>query len=250
MKKILSIIVSLTLIASSTLCANAETIDVNLNSVTVFADGQKLDAPNILWNGSTYIPLRATLERLGCFVDWEPTTKSAITFNAKAYISSILCKLQTQLFTIQTDLWAASQIEKEVTSYRNTVLYSDFNGYLASDDIIYKYGLIEHDNYFMTMGSGASSTEYFSYINTDEVETACAALGYDIRKYRNILLQAHNYCDNIKSALQSLDKAWKTGASMYIDQSTEYMEEANNCWNTASDEIFNLKQIIFEYIQQ
>lgn len=54
-----------------------ETIKVRFNGVNLTVNGKKVDTPNILYKGTTYIPLRATSELLGKEVTWDQKTNTA-----------------------------------------------------------------------------------------------------------------------------------------------------------------------------
>lgn len=54
-----------------------QTIDVVLNGVNVEVEGIKLDANSILYNGSTYLPMRVVVEAVGKDVEWDQTTMTA-----------------------------------------------------------------------------------------------------------------------------------------------------------------------------
>ncbi len=54
-----------------------QTIEVVLNSVNLEVNGKKVEADNILYNGTTYVPLRAVAEMLGKEVGWDQETKTA-----------------------------------------------------------------------------------------------------------------------------------------------------------------------------
>lgn len=54
-----------------------KTIEIAFNSIKLEVNGKKIDADNILYNGTTYVPLRKAAELLGKEVDWNQETKTA-----------------------------------------------------------------------------------------------------------------------------------------------------------------------------
>lgn len=48
-----------------------KTVNVDMNSVDVFVDGVYIDAPNIVYAGTTYLPLRKISDALGAEVDYD-----------------------------------------------------------------------------------------------------------------------------------------------------------------------------------
>jgi len=55
-----------------------ETIRVYRNRVSVEAEGIRITADNFLYNGTTYVPLRAVAEIFDMKVDWDPDAKVAV----------------------------------------------------------------------------------------------------------------------------------------------------------------------------
>ena len=53
------------------------TIEVIYNSVNLTVNGTKVNADNILYNGTTYVPLRAVADALGKDVGWDQATYTA-----------------------------------------------------------------------------------------------------------------------------------------------------------------------------
>lgn len=54
-----------------------QAINVVLNSVNLTVNNKKINADNILYNGTTYVPLRAVAEALGKDVGWDEKTNTA-----------------------------------------------------------------------------------------------------------------------------------------------------------------------------
>lgn len=73
---IVSVIILFT--ASISYASGMATIDVYRNYVTLMVNGQYVSVDNFLYNGTTYIPLRAVSELLGATVEWNDYSKTAI----------------------------------------------------------------------------------------------------------------------------------------------------------------------------
>lgn len=79
MKKIIvSIAVALSLMLTGTYAAsNFQKIDVMFDSIAIKVNGQNVKAQNILYNGTTYVPLRAVSETLNKKVSYDEKTRTA-----------------------------------------------------------------------------------------------------------------------------------------------------------------------------
>ncbi|WP_054871551.1 glycosyl hydrolase family 18 protein [Caloranaerobacter sp. TR13] len=67
------VLFSITVYAENTM----QTIQVLFNYVNLKVNGENVQVDNILYNGTTYAPVRAVAEMLGKEVSWDPTTKTA-----------------------------------------------------------------------------------------------------------------------------------------------------------------------------
>lgn len=81
---ILLIILALMLSAITFAAGTKTTIEVLMNSINLTVNGKKVDADTIVYNGTTYVPLRATAEMLGKEVGWNQETQTASIDDKKA----------------------------------------------------------------------------------------------------------------------------------------------------------------------
>ena len=63
-----------------------KTIEVGFNTVNLTVNGKKVSADNILYDGTTYVPLRATAEILGKEVGWDGATRTASINDKKSEV--------------------------------------------------------------------------------------------------------------------------------------------------------------------
>ncbi len=66
----------------------AETVDIVFNSINITVNGQKVNADNILYKGTTYVPLRSISEILDKEVDYDSETKTAKINDKKPIINN------------------------------------------------------------------------------------------------------------------------------------------------------------------
>ncbi|HCC07267.1 MAG TPA: hypothetical protein DEP72_03745 [Clostridiales bacterium] len=78
MNKIIALIIILICFTSITFAgALTASIEVVFNKVNIAVNGQKVEADNILYDGTTYVPLRKVAEILGKEVSWDEGTNTA-----------------------------------------------------------------------------------------------------------------------------------------------------------------------------
>lgn len=64
-----------------------KSIDVVVNSVNLTVNGNKVNADTILYNGTTYVPLRSVAEMLGKEVGWDGNSNTA-SINDKGFVNN------------------------------------------------------------------------------------------------------------------------------------------------------------------
>ena len=78
MKKYLSAIVIAGLLTTTLFATQInKKIEVAMNTVKIMVNGEKVEADNIVYEGTTYVPLRAVSELLGKEVNWVEESKTA-----------------------------------------------------------------------------------------------------------------------------------------------------------------------------
>ncbi|HAN10098.1 MAG TPA: hypothetical protein DCP90_05715 [Clostridiales bacterium] len=90
MRRLISIAVVLTVCTGVVFAGGlSKNIEVIFNGVNISVNGVKVQADNILYNGTTYVPLRAVAVALGKDVGWDENTNTA-GINDKGVISELL----------------------------------------------------------------------------------------------------------------------------------------------------------------
>lgn len=103
-------------------------IDVVMNVVSVEINGEKLDANSILYNGSTYLPLRKVAEAVGKDVEWEQTTMTANIINKQEVVNNMsvfnFTEEEYQNFVDVFNFKEQSDdgLKKEIISFYNGIL--------------------------------------------------------------------------------------------------------------------------------
>lgn len=148
-KLIMFTIISSMLFVNSATFAQNEKIntDLYLNSVNLEVNGVTVQADNILYEDSTYVPLRKTAEMLGKVIDWNDATKTA---NIKDNNSIDLASKYPIDFVESS--------ERYKIDFMNSVPQSisqQYNYNKQSDHFIVHYN---------TSGSGATNEEYVNNI--------------------------------------------------------------------------------------
>ena len=127
-----------------------QTIEVIFNSVNLEVNGKKVEADNILYNGTTYVPLRAVAEILGKEVGWNQETRTAsINDKVAEKDAGIPIKVEDISYDIKIlepniigtrymEATYTNNSKYPITSVRMTVLLKDKNEktYLTNHDTV------------------------------------------------------------------------------------------------------------------
>ena len=151
-KKIISLTLSFILVFTFISSASGWTqnIAVEFNRVNIEIDGNKVTADNILYNGTTYIPLRDTSNMLNYDVSWNETTDTA-ELTSNDYLTFYTYSEKVNSFCINAAMY--TYILKTANGnvcdndFLDTVLYGDITAMEALkefknalyDDYIYLY---------------------------------------------------------------------------------------------------------------
>ncbi len=157
--KIISII--LTLILAVGICGFAggqmQNIWVEFNTVNLIVDGIPVDASNILYNGTTYVPLRRTAEILGKEVGWNQSTNTA----------SINSKMEDSRPSINTDSEEMIKIKIAAVTLDRFVWMIQLGSRLNA---CYIDGITIYNDYANNRGKPDRKAKYYGYL-TEEINS-------------------------------------------------------------------------------
>ncbi len=119
-------------------------IDVVMNNVNVQVNGEKLETSTILYDGTTYLPMRKIAEAVGKDVDWNQETMTA-NIVAKVVTGSAIKPID--------DVKVGDNVENEFKIYN---IDDSFNCYAVKNNEIYYYAL----NIIKLINESANNGEY------------------------------------------------------------------------------------------
>lgn len=74
---VLGVIITTMLMGTALGSGVKKNIEVVFNSINLTVNGEKVSSDNIVYEGTTYVPLRAAGEMLGKYVGWDAATRTA-----------------------------------------------------------------------------------------------------------------------------------------------------------------------------
>jgi len=223
-----------------------ETISVWFNSITVTVDGSPVDAKNILYQGTTYVPLRAAAEMLEKDVDWDAKTRTAniigVDTTAGVYSKADIDKLKlyvriedrymslvsqdNSLLKIGEQLEMAlyliknykdSSMLKPLSFYIDDIAISDKNGAGGSEKFVLEaaaYGL-DISNMYITEKDNTVALSYYKKA-FDSLEK------YSLKGSKKELENYLEYYDKAQTSVYQHDNVNWLGAHIYYTKIKEY----------------------------
>lgn len=226
-KKLLALVLVLVLTPTVALASvGSEQITVQRNVATVTVNGEKVDTDSFVYNGTTYVPLRAVSENLGSTVDWNNTTKTAAIkrtteidtdrpskpleikgSTANIYWLSVLAEKNTEIIDIaNATAWTLTYAEST----------AEFDDVYAGVNQSYKALLNMKDQY-------RQSDIYDLYAETFEVVASMKALMDTNYKY-NVTANSQLSEKAISNCTDILDKCDVVGTDLSAAQDEYYSE--------------------------
>lgn len=129
MKKLITFIITIAIaVTPFYVFAADETINVQVNEVSVYADGKYIDSDNFLYRDRTFIPLRGVLESLNCEVFYNEEDNSVNSYNS--------VEMVLDAYRIASDAYQSIK----ASDYQMTISYllfnlNDYDGYKKSCEL-------------------------------------------------------------------------------------------------------------------
>ena len=136
---------------------NTQTIDAVFGKVKVFINGVAMQQETLLYNGSTYVPLRAAGEALNMSIYYDSGSNTA-------YFNS-----QTTTTTKNETTTKAETTTESTTATKNTTAKSDLPKIPSSRVVLSKYGSYFEGRFDFKVISDNPYSDYY--------EVECAAVG-------------------------------------------------------------------------
>lgn len=112
------------------------TIDVLVNGMVVKVNGQTVNSNNLLYNGTTYLPLRAVSEALGANVNYIKETQTAdITLNAPKTNSNAIDYASIDIASVYIEFEQLSDLIDSRQEYADSIFSSYVSGYYTINEM-------------------------------------------------------------------------------------------------------------------
>lgn len=114
-----------------------KTIDVIYNSVNLTVNGTRINADNILYNGTTYVPLRAVAEALGKDVGWNQDTNTASVNDKGAVVKEEPIKSYEETLSQKNSIRMAKEFLSVMAFSRSGLIKQLEHGGFSNEDATY-----------------------------------------------------------------------------------------------------------------
>ncbi len=144
-----------------------KTIEVVYNSVNLTVNGKKISADNILYEGTTYVPVRAVAEALGKTVGWDQNTFTASINDKSTSAGNNLTKRKFDLADTKFgDLEIYESNLKQAKLKYGDPLESEFS-YVDEDEYYYDVFTLYYKDFKLDFISFSEGIEEEDYLLTD-----------------------------------------------------------------------------------
>lgn len=203
--------------------AQTQQVNVDMNSVDVFVDGEYVDAPNIVYGGTTYLPLRKISDAVGANVSYDSKSSSIYLSTGDNKTTNVQTTVET-VNQSNTNIKLKPMVElKDITYPKEPKTVEDFEKvvlYMANCNVI-SLDIIYND-------SIKNLFEDDTTIN-DNLTTA-------YRNVHNEYVDLTSWYSNVKVALNASYDGTTTKMTIVMQDGVENVQDAAS------------QQIIFEQL--
>ena len=187
------------------------TIQVAFNSVNLTVNGHNIAADNILYDGRTYVPLRAVADALGKDVGWDPVTRTA-SINDKNYTPTV----PTPPVTVQpsTSRMSAAEARQTVTNRFGGIIQKIEYTYNESNPLYKGEALKDGSRVVFELNARTGSMEKWDVGNDNSWDSFSHAIPNMITM-NQAASSVINKSGNSDTFVQKIDFLWDDSQPLY-----------------------------------
>lgn len=172
---VLGVIITTLLMGTALGAGVMKTIEVAFDSINLTVNGNKVDAETIVYNETTYVPLRAAAEMLDKDVGWDQATQTA-SINDKVAETPVVKEEEKPVDTVRETV-AQKNAVRSAKDYINYTAFSktglieqlEFEGY-SNEDATYAVNQLSVDWKEQAAISAKNYLEYTSFSRKGLIE--------------------------------------------------------------------------------